>query len=51
MASIEEFKKILESKLSTLARDLDKLEKKPDDKQIESRPYGRDDEGRGEDLP
>lgn len=43
MASIEDIKKLLESKSFTSARDLDEL--------IELRPYGRDDGGRGEDLP
>ena len=33
MASIEDIKKLLESKSFTSARDLDELEEKPDDKQ------------------
>lgn len=32
MASIEDIKKLLESKSFTSARDLDELEEKPDDK-------------------
>lgn len=35
MASIEDIKKLLESKSFTSARDLDELEEKPDDKQNE----------------
>ena len=37
MASIEDIKKLLESKSFTSARDLDELEEKPDDKQNEVR--------------
>ncbi len=55
MASIEDIKKLLESKSFTSARDLDELEEKPDDKQNEVRlncePMVGGDGGRGEDLP
>lgn len=37
MATIEDIKKLLESKSFTSARDLDELEEKPDDKQNEVR--------------
>lgn len=37
MTSIEDIKKLLESKSFTSARDLDELEEKPDDKQNEVR--------------
>lgn len=37
MASIEDIKKLLESKSFTSARDLDELEEKPDDKQNRGR--------------
>ena len=37
MTSIEDIKKLLESKSFTSTRDLDELEEKPDDKQNEVR--------------